>query len=428
MKSNYKPVMEMTRRAFLKRLNWLLALPLVPYMFIHSGCASEPYRYRNRVRSKRYLLQNGSVFLNGRFEKKDMIVEDGVILDIRAEIPHAAAPDTKIVDCANHYISPGWVDSHCHIGGIGVDLDVLGAEMGVTALVEAGTYGPDTFETFMEQYYHQANIPVYVFLNVRKNGIQYSNALLKSKPGVEDIDGARRLIDENPGIIKGLKVRLDSLNTTDENPTFLADVTAGIGNELQLPVMYHLGNPEPSIIDFLQNTKPGDIITHCFRKNNNSVIDASGNLRPEAVQARSEGVLFDVGHGVGSFEFDIARRALDRNFTEFTISSDLWFLPYWFKSRTFANVASKFLALGLDIADVTRKISSRPRKRLNIESEIACNRPMDVTIFSIVEGEFTYTDTDGNSLPYHQRIVPEYTILNGDLIQAGYRDKDLFLK
>ncbi len=417
-----------TRRRFVKTCAaGALAVPLLAETRLLTGCANGVAPPREKVRYNKYLLKNGSVFTNGRYEPYDVKMEEGVITGLEKEINPADVPSAHVLDCSNRFISPGWVDSHCHIGGMGVDLSLLGPEMGVTALVDAGTYGPETFPDFMERYYRTAAIPVYMFLNVRKNGIQFSNVIFKSVPGVEDVPGARRLTNQYPNIIKGLKVRLDSLNTSGDHPTFLSEITATLGEELQLPVMYHLGNPSPSITDFLKKSKQGDIITHFLRKRNNSIISASGTVRPEVMEARAAGVLFDVGHGVGSFEFDTAKRALDQGVTDFTISSDLWLLPSWFKCRTFANVASKFLALGLSIEDVTGKISSRPREMLRIESEIAINNAIDLTVFSLTEGEFEYNDTGGNALPYHSRIIPEYTLINGDLIQAGGRDKELFL-
>jgi len=379
------------------------------------------------ARHHTYILKNGLVFLNGSFEKTNLVLENGVIVRIEKEKGIHGAVDVKVIDCSRFFISPGWVDMHCHLGGIGVDLDYLGPKMGITAIVEAGSYGPETFETFMNRCCRHANIPVYVFLNVRKNGIRVRNIFFKSKPGTEDIEGARRLIDRHPHVIKGLKVRLDSMNAPDENPAYLADVTAKLGRERQLPVMYHLGNPAPLITDFLKDSKPGDIITHCFRKRNNSVVDNSGNVRAEAFHAKAEGILFDVGHGVGSFAFDSARKAMDRDFMDFTISSDLWLLPSRFRSRTFANVASKFLALGLSLEDVTERISSRPRRILAVESEIQIGRPMDLTIFSVVDGAFEYLDTDGKTLACDRRILPEYTIVGGNLIRAGDRDRKLFM-
>lgn len=381
---------------------------------------------RKEVQYKKYILKNGAVFIDGKYVKADMEVTGGVITRLSTSIDPMVSPDTKMMDCTDLYISPGWVDLHCHIGGVGVDLDILGPEMGVTALVEAGTYGPETFPAFMDEYYNQSRIPIYLFLNVRKNGIQVTNILFDSAPGVEDVEGAQQLVATYPNIIKGLKVRLDSMNTSGDNPAFLAKVTAELGAKLKLPVAYHLGNPDPSITDFLQNAKSGDIIAHFLRQRNNSIINASGRIRPEVMDAKSKGVCFDVAHGVASFEFDSAKRALDQGFTDFTISSDLWLLPSWARCRTFSNVASKFLALGLPIEDVTYKISSRPREMLNIPSRIEINKPIDLTVFSLREGDFEYSDTSGNELSCAKRIIPEYTLINNTLIRAGNRDRQLF--
>jgi dihydroorotase len=168
---------------------------------------------KNIKTNRRHVLKNGSVFVDGRFIKTDLIVENGVIAQISPEFGGIDDGDTKVIDCSNFFISPGWVDLHCHLGGIGVDLDRLGPEMGVTAIVEAGTYGPETVDGLMNRYLKRSTIPVYVFLNLRKTGIRYSDVLFKSKPGVDDVDGARRLIDCHPQIIRGFKVRLDAMNS-----------------------------------------------------------------------------------------------------------------------------------------------------------------------------------------------------------------------
>lgn len=250
--------------------------------------------------------------------------------------------------------------------------------------------------------------------------------LIRSVPGVEDVEGAERLAAKYPDIIRGFKVRLDDTNTTSENPAFLAEVTARLASDLSLPVMYHLGKPEPSIADFLKLSRPGDIITHFLRETDNAVVLPDSTIRPEAVEARKKGVCFDVGHGFASFRFATARTAMENGFTDFTISSDLWLMPSLARARTFANVASKFLALGLSLEDVTRKISTRPRELLQLASEIQVNQKIDLTVFAVPEGAFVYEDTGGNEISYERRILPRYTIVDGELIPAGDRDRDLF--
>ncbi len=371
------------------------------------------------------LLTNGLVYVDGRYQQMDIAVKKGKVTAMH----QALSPEENmdVIDCSGCYISPGWVDLHCHIGQIGVQVCRLGLKMGVTALADAGTYGPETFNVFLDKHYNNAQIPLYAFLNLRKGGLTYTNILSKNVPGVEDAEGAVGLIEKHPEIIKGLKVRTDSSNTSENNPTFLADVTAGLGVDLDMPVVYHLGNPQPSILDYLKTTKSGDIITHCLRKTNNSIVDQSGKIRPEVIDAASEGVLFDVGHGVASFSFQTAEAALNQGFNDFTISSDIWSIPSLSRAYTFANVASKFLALGLSIEDITKKISTRPREILGIQSTIDVGTEIDLTVFSIHEGDFKYTDSANESKIFGKRIIPEYTILKGYPKKAGCLDRTLFV-
>jgi len=385
--------------------------------------------------SEYILLENGLTYINGHYTKCDLLLRSGTIAAIDRGLSMRSRYGTlisqkkvEIIDCTDFYISPGWVDMHCHIGGTGLGLDYLGAKMGVTALVDAGTYGPQTFNTFLTSYYNNSTIPLFCFLNVRKDGIKITNMFSNNNPGVEDVDGAAALCEKYPHIIIGLKSRSDKSNTSDGYPTYLADITARLGKELQIPVMYHLGDPDvstgkPVITDYLKNMKSGDIITHCLRKTTNCILTDEGMVRPEVLDAKHEGVIFDVGHGLESFMFQTAERAFDQDFDGFSISSDLHALSFLGKALTFANVASKFLALGMGIDDITGKISTYPRQLLNLESSIAVNKHIDLTIFSIAEGNYYYFDASSKCIRHHQRIYPEYTIINGTKIRAGYQDR-----
>lgn len=391
-----------------------------------TGCSSA---------SEYIILKNGSAFINGGFVKCDILIHLGEIIEIDTTMSLVKKYDSmikkydpEIIDCSGFFVSPGWVDMHCHIGGMGLDPLLLGPEHGVTALVDAGTYGPGTFETFLESYYNKSGIPMYCFLNLRRDGIKLTNMFSANDPGVEDVDGARALASAHPHIIKGFKVRTDESNTSTAYPAYLRDVTARLGREMNLPVMYHLGDPQsstalPDIVSDLKHAKQGDIITHFLRDTTNCALTKPWAVRPEVIAAKGEGVLFDVGHGVESFMFDTASAALDLGFTDFTISSDLHLLSDAGKSLTFANVASKFLALGMSIESITEKISTRPRRLLDLEPEIRLNSKIDLTLFSIRECCSLYFDAGNNPLSCPMRIYPEYAIVNGSTVRAGNEDR-----
>ncbi len=385
--------------------------------------------------SEYIILKNGSAYIEGKYLPCDILIRSGMVAEIDTTLTMTgryssliSEKSPEIIDCTGLYIAPGWVDMHCHIGGMGLDPFYLGPKMGVTALVDAGTYGPGTFSSFLKSYWKKSEIPMFCFLNVRKDGIKLTNMFTFNNPGVEDVEGAAGLATKYPDIIRGLKVRIDRSNTSRTHPTFLSETTARLGAELGLPVMYHLGESQatsgrPNISDFLANTKEGDIITHFLRSTTNSALNPSWEIRPEVAAAKSEGVRFDVGHGKESFMFDTAAAALDRGFTDFTISSDLHCLSYSDKALTFCNVISKFLALGLSIEDITEKASVVPRTMLGLEPSITLNKKIDMTVFSVRDESSSYYDAGSNKMAFDKRIYPEYTIVNGACVRAGSQDR-----
>lgn len=407
-----------SRRKFLKKMGTFAAAAFLPpgSLFL-SGC--------DTINETSFGLINGHVYLNNTYQKKDLVISDGKVAGIGSAESIPSGVDLPVLDCSGLYISPGWVDHHCHIGQIGTSVNRIGPETGVTALVDAGSYGPDTFSLFLDNHYQNAAIPLYVYLNLKHDGITLTNILEKMKPGSEDIQGARSIAEAYPGIVKGFKVRTDNSNACSDDPEYYARLTSRLGDSMGLPVMYHLGDPEPSIDDFLRYSRPGDIITHCLRSSGNCVLDESGRLRQEVDTAIREGVLFDVAHGMSSFSFDSALKALDQGFDDFTISSDIWKLPSISKAVTFANILSKFLSLGMTLEAITERAAVRPRELLSLESVIDGNRTLDLTLFSIKEGHFNYSDTEGVTRSFDKRIIPEYCVIKGKLVEAGGLDKML---
>lgn len=374
------------------------------------------------------VLINGLVYLDGSFQRRDIGYRQGVITEIAETIAvDPSQTSTAVIDCQGMYITPGWADLHVHIGQIGVEVAKLGAPMGVTALVDAGSWGPATFGRFYNEYITGTTTPIFTLLNLIKDGLTLETLQDPVVAEMLDIEGAKALIQTHPDLIRGLKVRSDVTNISEEDPLLLATTTAALGRELDLPVMYHLGDPSPSVQEFLALAKPGDIVTHALRKNTNCVLDVQGNLLSEVVAAQQNGVVFDVGHGATSFSFETVDRALAQGFNGFTISSDLHGFSQISGALTFANVLSKFLALGLSLEAITAAAGVRPRTYLGLPSQIAVNSAVDLTVFSVPSGTFEYMDTEGASRTHTQRIIPEYAILSGQAIRAGDEDRAQFM-
>lgn len=363
------------------------------------------------------LLHGGLVFVEGRFSRWDLLMQQGTVaeMDNTGRLVSLLAPwvdrgEVEAVDCRGRFVSPGWVDSHCHVGGMGLSVERLGPKAGVTALVDAGTYGPETFRALADEIEPASPVPLFAMLNLRRDGITLTNLALPTGPEQVDVAGARRLVAQHPSLIRGLKVRTDASNSAAGDPLFLARVTASLGEELGLPVMTHLGSSPPSFLELLFLSKPGDIFSHAFRKDN-AVVDESGRLRPEVTEALARGVRFDLAHGMTSFSFETARSAFDQGFRDFTLSTDLHLLSSMSGDRSLFTVASACMALGLTLEETVCNVAVAPRQRLGLAPRIERGARLSLTLFRQRPGLWLFHDTEGRTLSSDTRIDPVRTLI-----------------
>ena len=172
--------------------------------------------------------------------------------------------------------------------------------------------------------------------------------------------------------------------------------------------MAHIDEPPPSYEAVLERLRPGDALTHAFRPFPNAPITRQGKLKPEAIDARGRGVLFDIGHGMGSFAFKTARAMLANGFYPETISSDIHALS---PGPAFDQVTtlSKFLCLGMPLSDVIRATTVNAAMALK-RPELGSLKPGsvgDATVISVPEGKFDYVDVVGEVMQGNRKIVSE---------------------
>ncbi len=179
--------------------------------------------------------------------------------------------------------------------------------------------------------------------------------------------------------------------------------------------MAHIDEPPPSYEEVLERLRPGDVLTHCFRPFPNTPITDQGAIKPAVLAARARGVLFDVGHGMGSFAFKTARSMLAADFVPDTISSDLHVLNVDGPVFDQATTLSKFLCLGLPLVDVVRATTVNAATALR-RPDLGTLRPGsigDATIFSVREGQFDYVDSVGEVLRGGRQIKSDGVVLGG---------------
>jgi dihydroorotase len=199
------------------------------------------------------------------------------------------------------------------------------------------------------------------------------------------------------------------------------ELAISAAENVNLPLMVHIsrGADTPRI---LARLRPGDILTHCYQGRGDGIFTPEGKLLKEAAEARRRGVIFDIGHGSGSFSWETAQRAFEHSFYPDTISTDLHRYNVEGPVHDMPTTLSKFLCLGIALRDAILKSTVTPAKSIGRENDLGTLRPgtvADVFVFEIETGDFDFIDTHFKSKKGHQKIVPYLTIKAGKVIDPG---------
>lgn len=332
----------------------------------------------------------------------------------------AAARDVRNV--AGRLVVPGLVDMHTHVywGGtsIGVDPAPIARASGTTTFVDAGTAGPANILGFRRHLIEQTPVRVLPFLNIAFPGIfAFSPTVMIGECADLRLLNARACLEAalaHADIVCGIKVRIGT-NAGGSSGVGPLDVAIEVAEAAGLPVMAHLDFGPPSRREVLDRMRPGDILTHCFRPFPNAPSDASGQVREEIREARARGIVFDIGHGVGSFSFRTARAMLDGGFLPDCISSDVHCLSIQGLAPDVLDTMSKFLHLGLALPDLVRCASRRPAEVLHRDDfgSLAVGTAGDAAVLDIVEGRFEMRDSVGQVEVAERRLACGGVVLNG---------------
>ena len=326
----------------------------------------------------------------------DLAVTNGKIVAMEKDLKGGIAGNTIKAD--GKIIVPGLIDLHTHVyqgvSHYGVNADTHCLKTGVTTVLDVGSSGADTFNGLKQYVIDQSRTRVLALLNLSAIGMISERAGELVNLSYADVDYAVKTILENKDVIVGLKVRMekDFLAGNAQQVLSLAREAAEAAN---CPIMFHVGDTLPSMAQVLNAARPGDIITHIFHSRREGILDKNGIVIPEAHEAVSRDVILDVGHGRGSFSYDVARRALDQGLAPHTISSDIHAHNVNGPVYDLPTTLSKFLYLGMSLEDVIQKSTYNPAKVLNLETEIgvlkvgAC---ADITILELKSEPIELTD------------------------------------
>jgi dihydroorotase len=380
------------------------------------------------------LLVKGGILLDpaqGIQEKKDIAISDGKIEDTSGNISDASAQ--RVIDASGLFVTPGFVDLHAHVAydvlRMCIDPQVNCLLKGTTTVVDAGSCGELNFLPFREYVTKKNLVRILAFLNVESLGmIEFVDSpiwntdqkwarLLNSKESSKWFatpENTSRLIRQNRQTIVGIKWAHHTLELLKIARKTADDAACLVMAESRL------------LPDSLKYLKEGDIATHIFHfakhritKKHDGITEDGKTIRPEVFAAHRRGVVFDVGHGKGSFSWGVARLALKEGLEPDTISTDLWSGNVAGPVYDLPTTMAKFLHLGLGLEKVVSAVTSKPASVLGREKEFGTmtpGAPADLVMFKLQSKKKVLTDSYGKSEQANQVLLPIHVIKDGQLV------------
>jgi dihydroorotase len=397
----------------------VLAFFLFPFALTASSPSQQGATYKYDL-----LLRNGHVIdpRNRLSSIRDVAIFEGKIAAVAAKLNPADA--LKTVDVSGLYVTPGLVDIHGHVytgtgerrsyaGDNSVYPDGFTLRVGVTTIVDAGGSGWRTFEDFKQRVIERSKTRVLAFLNIVGNGMRGGTY----EQDLSDMDAnptaamARRF----PALIVGIKTA--HYAGPEWTPVERAVEAGTLAN---VPVMVDFGtdHAERPVAELVtKKLRPGDIYTHVY-SGLRGELDPSGHVNPGLIEGRRRGVIFDVGHGGGSFLWRIAVPAIEQGFLPDSISTDLHIGSMNAGMKDMLNVMDKFLAMGLSLDDVIARSTWNPAREIRQEAlgHLSPGAIADVAVLRLERGRFGLVDMYGARLDATERIVCELTIRDGKVV------------
>lgn len=350
---------------------------------------------------------------------RDVGFANGKVAAVATRLDSATA---EVRDVSGLIVAPGLIDLHTHVywGGtsLGIDAEEFCRTSGVTTAVDTGSAGPGNFMGFRKHVIERSQVRILAYLHVSHAGIYgfSSTVMVGESEDIRLMDPvtAAEVADSNRDVIVGIKVRVGRHASGDQGVAPL-NIALQVAEETGLPLMAHIDEPPPSYEEVIAMLRPGDVLTHAFRPFPNSPATAQGTVKPAVLAARKRGVLFDIGHGMGSFAFKTARAMLANGFAPDTISSDVHALCINGPAFDQVTTMSKFLCLGMSLPDVIKASTENAAFALK-RPELGSLKPGsagDATILSVDEGSFDYVDVVGEHLEGRQRITSRGVVIGG---------------
>jgi dihydroorotase len=401
------------------------------------GAAARPARAAMGPQDKFDLLIKGGELLDPSQSlqgARDIGIRHGKVEEVAPDI--AADRALKVLNAGGKLVVPGLVDLHAHVfpygSAIGIPADELAQFQATTTAVSAGDAGANNFAAFRRFIVGQTRTRLFAFIHIANHGLAGFPVPELYNLDFAVTDLAARALAENADLVIGIKVRMSENVIAQHGAEPLrrairACEIAGNGAK----VMVHIGGVQSTelmsqILDLL---RPGDVLTHCYSGAPNLAgqftnIVRDGKLLPSALEAKKRGVVFDVGHGGGSFDYTVAEAAIAQGAGPDTISSDVHVVSGNTPGMPYLTwVASKFLNMGFTLSQVITMTTSAPAAvigRIPKHGTLQVGAPGDVSLLEKVDGPVEFVDTRNNKRQGTVHLRPAGTVIGGIALGRPY--------
>ena len=353
---------------------------------------------------------------------KDVAFAQGVVAAVGDDLPRGEA--RAVLDASGRIVTPGMIDLHVHVfAGVshyGIEPDPTCLAKGATTVVDAGSAGADTFPGFRKYVIDVSETRIFAQLNISSQGMLTREIGELHIPEYANVSKACEMIEQHRDVILGVKVRLTRNTIVSERAGMLPLHRAReAADAVGLPIMVHpQGAWCGSIDDILALMRERDILTHCFHGLSSGILDEQGEVRRSVLEAMERGVVFDVGHGAGSFCWDTVERAMAQGVQPQTISSDLHVYNLHGPVYDLATTVTKFLHLGMALDDAIARVTAAPAQFLLMSHQIgtlSVGAWGDAVVFELHKGEFQLTDSHGGVRIGDRKLVPVAVVKGGSV-------------
>ncbi|WP_422082426.1 amidohydrolase/deacetylase family metallohydrolase [Ulvibacterium sp.] len=353
----------------------------------------------------------------------DVAIKEGKIAKVGPNIPKGQAE--VVVNAKGFYVVPGLLDIHTHnfhgtvpFGYLNNSFSALPPDgftfrSGVTTVADAGSSGWKDFRKFKEQVIDRSKTRVLAFLNIV--GLGMKGGAIEQNVADMDPKLTTMVAEQFPDIVVGVK--LAHYSGFDWTPTERA---VEAGKLADIPVMIDFGGSEPELSIktlFLEKLRPGDIFTHAYAhvKGRTPIVDENGKVRDFVFEAQKRGIIFDVGHGGGSFRFDQAIPAMEQGLSPNSISTDLHTGSMNAGMKSQINVMSKFLNMDMPLKEVIAASTWQPAQIIQREDlgHLSEGAVADVAVLNLLKGDFGFIDVQKKKMKGSQKLECELTIKDG---------------